>query len=66
VGQIWLAPKWYDQLTKTYGFICREYLALRKVNEDIQKQVREYERIIDSLRAENGRLHQRLSAGKGA
>ena len=49
-----------------YGFICREYLALRKVNEDMQRQMREYERILDKLRAENGQLQKRLSEGKGS
>ena len=56
---------WYDQLREKYGFICREYLALRKVNEDMQRQMREYERILDKLRVENGQLQKRLSEGKG-
>ncbi len=41
---------WYQQLSQKYGLICREYLALRRVNEDLQKQVREYARITDELR----------------
>ena len=57
---------WYDHLVKKYGFICREYTVLRKVNEDLQKQAREYERIIDHLRAENSQLQKRLSEGKGS
>jgi hypothetical protein len=56
---------WYDQLRVKYGFICRDYLALRKVNEGLQSQAREYERIIDKLRVENGQLQKRLSEGKG-
>jgi hypothetical protein len=56
---------WYDQLTKQYGLICREYLTLRKVNGDLQKQVREYERIIDGLRTENGQIQKRLAEVKG-
>jgi len=38
---------------------------LRKVNEDLQRQAREYERTVDKLRAENGQLQKRLSEGKG-
>jgi hypothetical protein len=52
---------WYEQLTKKYGLICREYHALRKANEGLQKQVREYERIIDGMRVENSQLQKRLS-----
>ncbi len=55
---------WYGQLGEKYGSICREYLALRKVNYALQKQAREHERTIDKLRADNGQLQKRLSEGK--
>ncbi len=55
---------WYQQLAQKYGLICREFLALRRVNEDLQNQVREYEKVTDGLRARNSELERRL-AGKG-
>ncbi len=57
---------WYDHLRVQYGQICREYLALRKVNDDLQKQAREYEQIVDKLRAENAQLQKRLSEVRGS
>lgn len=57
---------WYDRLHEKYGLICREYRTLRRVNEDLQRQAREYERILDKLRVENGRLEKRLSEVMGA
>lgn len=54
---------WYQQLSQKYGFICREFLALRRVNEELQKQVREYERITDDLRVRNSQLEKRLAGG---
>jgi hypothetical protein len=57
---------WYNRLTKQYGFICREYQTLRQVNDGLQKQAREYERIIDKLRAEKSALERNLVAQKGA
>lgn len=51
---------WYGRLTKQYGFICREYQTLRQVNDGLQKQAREYERIIDKLRAEKSALERSL------
>lgn len=56
---------WFHRLSRKYGFICREYLALRRVNEDLQRQVREYVRITDGLRQRNNQLERRLAQTGG-
>jgi hypothetical protein len=58
--------EWYQRLAHKYGFICREYLALRRVNEDLQRQVREYERITDDLRVRNSQFERRLAQTGGS
>ena len=52
---------WYQQLSQKYGFISREFIALRRANDGFQKQVREYERITDDMRARNSRLEKQAS-----
>lgn len=56
---------WYQRLAQKYGAVCREYAALRRVNEDLQKQVREYERITDDQRVRIGELERREAQSGG-
>lgn len=52
---------WYQQLSQKYGFISREFVALRRANDGFQKQVREYERITDEMRVRNSQLEKQVS-----
>lgn len=55
--------EFYRELVERYRQMWREYEGLRSVNQELQRQGREYQRIIDGLRGQVSSLQLRL-AGK--
>jgi hypothetical protein len=55
----------YQGLVERYRQMWREYEGLRTMNQELQRQSREYQRIVDDLRGQVSALQLRLTAKEG-
>jgi|GEM_PF-2064539 len=56
----------YRELVARYNQMWREFEGLRSVNEQLQRQGREYQRIVDDLRGELSKAQVRLAQKEAA
>lgn len=56
---------YYRELVERYRQMWREYEGLRSMNTELQRQGREYQRIVDDLRGQVSTLNKRLIEKEG-
>ena len=56
---------YYQALVERYRQMWREYESLRTTNQDLQRQSREYQRIVDDLRGQVSALQLKLAQKEG-
>lgn len=56
----------YQGLVQRYNQMWREYELLRSTNQELQRQSREYQRIVDKLNGEVNALQLRLAQNEGS
>lgn len=55
----------YQGLVERYRQMWREYEGLRSLNQELQRQTREYQRVVDDLRGQVSTLQLRVAAKEG-
>lgn len=55
----------YRELVGRYQQVWREYVGLRSLNEELQRQSRDYQRMVDQLRGRVSALELRLAEKEG-